>query len=163
MRKNWDLFDFKTSILTSVIASELHIRKARNFADSISANLVLHFANQRVAEYFSKLPETYLFDRNTLKNKLILRNMLKDRIKLDSNVLGKMGYIYDSRTVMCQNWAWMFSEIQQCSLWHQPGMVNVVMRLKKNVYGTGWSSRFAGRLIYQIYLLSAWYNRNEFL
>ena len=64
--------NFKTDILTSITTPEMHIRKARNFADSVGSNLILPFANQKLAEYFNKLPETYLFNRKQLKNKIIL-------------------------------------------------------------------------------------------
>ncbi len=161
LRKNWDLFDFKTSILTPVVASELHIRKARNFADSIKSNMILPFANQQVAEYFAKMPEEYLFDRKALKNKLILRKMLKDRIGLDSDALGKLGFTYDSRAIVLQNWNWMLQEMQQCKLWDQPGLMKVVNRKKNRMNGTGWGAGAAGRLLYRIYLLSAWYNKDQ--
>jgi len=163
LRNDWGLFDFKTSILTSVTASELHIRKARNFADSVSANMVLPFANERLASYFSNIPEQYLFDRKTLKNKLILRKILKDRIDLDSDALGKMGFTYDTRGLVLQNWDWMNSEILGCTLWDQPGLVNVILRMKKRMSGHGWGAGAAGRFLYRIYLISAWHNHNMFL
>jgi len=162
LRNDWDLFDFKTSILTTVTASELHIRKARNFADSISANMVLPFANVQVASYFSKMPEQHLFDRKTLKNKLILRKILMERIGLDSDAMGKMGFSYDSRAIVFQNWDWILIEIEQCSLWNYEALMKVVTRMKMRMNGTGRGAGVAGRLLYRIYLLSAWYNRNKF-
>lgn len=163
LRKDWDLVDCKTSILTPVTASELHIRKARNFADSINSTLVLPFANQQVAEYFAKMPEQYLFDRKTLKNKLILRKILKDRIGLDSDALGKLGFSYDSRSIVLQNWDWMLLEMQQCHLWKQAGLEQVIARMKNRINGTGWGSGSAGRLLYRIFLLSAWFNSNKYI
>jgi asparagine synthase (glutamine-hydrolysing) len=163
LRKGWDLFDFKTSILTPITASELHIRKARNFADTINSNLVLPFANQQVAEYFAKMPEQHLFDRKTLKNKLILRTMLKDRIGLDSDALGKLGFSYDSRSIVLQNWDFMLQEIEQCTLWHQPGLVKVVTRLKSFMQSNHRFSEYIGFLIYRIYLMSVWFNRNRYI
>jgi len=162
-RKNMDFFDFKTSMLTPIIASELHIRKARNFSDSISSNMILPFANQNVAEYFFKMPESYLFDRKKLKNKLILRKILKERMALDSDTLGKLGFSYDSRTVVLQNWNWMFHEMNLCPLWYKPGLDKVVNRMKRRMNGTGWGAIVAGRMLYRIYLISAWYNRNHYL
>ena len=107
---------------------------------------------------------TYLLMINktveALKNKLILRKILKDRIGLDSDALGKLGFSYDSRTIVLQNWDWMLQEMQQCGLWHQPGLVKVVTRMKNRMNGKGWGAGASGRLLYRIYLLSAWYNRN---
>lgn len=85
----------------------------------LTQTLFYLWASQQVAEYFSKMPEQHLFDRKTLKNKLILRKILKDRIGLDSDQIGKMGYSYDSRSIVLQNWDWMLKEIQHCLLWQQ--------------------------------------------
>ena len=161
IRKDWDLFDFKTDIYSTIVIAEKHIRKVRNFVNSINANMVLPWANQRVAEYFSKMPDQYLFDRKTLKNKLILRKILKDRIGLDSDSLGKLGFSYDTRAIVLQNWEWMLKEMLQCTLWNKINLVKVVTRIKNRMRGGGWESRSAGRLLYMIYLLSAWYNRHR--
>ncbi|MEA1989304.1 MAG: hypothetical protein U9N57_08905 [Pseudomonadota bacterium] len=163
LRKDWDLFDFKTSILTPVTASELHIRKARNFADSINSNMILPFANKQVASYFMKMPEQYLFDRKTLNNKLVLRNMLKDRIDLDSDALGKMGFTYDTRSLVLQNWEWISDEILECGLWDQSGLVKILARMRNSMDKKGWQAKAARSWIYRLYLISAWSNRNKYL
>jgi len=161
-RKNWDLFDYKTAQYTA-ISTERFQRKARNFADSINANMVLPWANQQVAGYFAKMPEQHLFDRKALKNKLILGKILKDRIGLDSDALGKLGFSYDSRSIVLQNWDWMHQEMQQCNLWHQPGLLKVMTRMKNRMNSTGWGAGAAGRLLYRMYLLSAWQRKSEYL
>jgi len=163
LRKNWDLFDFKTSILTPVTASELHIRKARNFADSISANIVLPFTNENVASYFAKMPEQFLFDRKSLKNKLILRQILKNRMGLDSDAIGKMGFSYDTRSLILQNWEWIYGEIKECKLWNQSELVTILSRMRNSMNKKGWRAKAARSWIYRLYLISAWFNRNEFL
>jgi asparagine synthase (glutamine-hydrolysing) len=163
LRSNWDLVDLKTSILTPIVASEMHIRKASNFVDSINSNLILPFANHQIAEYFAKMPENYLFDRLTLKNKLILRKILKKQINLDSDKVGKMGWSYDSSSVVIQNWEWMYQEIKECNLWSQPGLLKVIARLKNRALGTGWAASTSERLLYRIFLLSCWHNHNKFL
>lgn len=163
LRKEWDLFDFKTDVYSTRTISEMHIRKARNFADSINANLVLPFANHEVAEYFAKIPEKQIFDRQTLKNKLVLRDMLKTKMGLDSDKLGKMGFSYDSRSIVLQNWDSILQELQTCNLWEQVGLMKVVKRLRKRMNGKGWGAGASARLLYRIYLLSAWANKNKYL
>jgi asparagine synthase (glutamine-hydrolysing) len=158
-RQGWDIYDFKTDILTGVTAAELHIRKVRIFAEAIDANFALPFANAGVANYFAKMPETYLIDRETLKNKLILRKILKDRIGLDSDALGKMGFSYDSRSIVMQNWESITREIYACSLWDKPGLEKIVNRMRLRMDGKGWGAGAAGRLLYRIYLVSFWGNR----
>jgi len=162
-RKDWDFFDFKTDVYSTRTIAEMHIRKARNFADSINSNLVLPFANQQVAEYFAKMPEAYLFDRRALKNKLILRKILKKRIGLDSDALGKMGFSYDSSSIVLDNWDNLFKEITSCTLWEQAGLIELIVRLKNRMAKTGWGAGASGRLLYRIYLLSAWHNRSRYV
>ena len=99
-RKSWDIVDFNTSILAFIIVSELHIRKVRIFADAYDSNLILPFANEKVASYFAKMPEKYLFDRKKLKNKLILKKILKNKIGLDSDALGKRGWNYQANSII---------------------------------------------------------------
>jgi asparagine synthase (glutamine-hydrolysing) len=137
--------------------------KVRNFCDSSQCNLILPFADQSIAEYFGKMPEVYLFDRKQLKNKLILRQILKGRMGLDSDVVGKMHFTYDYRSVVLQNWDWFSQEIQQCHLWNQSAMVKLLARLKLIMLSKHQSSEFSRNLIYRVYLLSAWFNRNRYL
>jgi asparagine synthase (glutamine-hydrolysing) len=163
LRKKWDTFYFKTDILTSITAPEVHIRKARNFADSVGSNLILPFANQKLAEYFNKLPETYLFNRKQLKNKIILREILKNRIGLDSDKLGKMGWAYSTRSVILQNWNEIMIEIQCCKLWHQANLLKILNRMRNRMNGKGWGSIASCQYISRIYFISSWYNHNKYL
>ena len=163
LRKGWDLFDFKTSILTPIVASELHIRKARNFSDSLNSNLILPFSSQPLAEYFSRMPEKYLFDRNDLRNKLTLRKLLKDKINLDSDALGKLGFSYDSKAIVSQNWSWITDEMLKCKLWDKAEITKLCNRLNKVAKSNHKYSNLAACLIYRVYLLSAWYNKNRYI
>lgn len=76
-------------------------------------------ANENIAKYFHQLPGKHLFDRITLKNKLILRKILKGRLGLDSDELGKLCFSYDSRSVVLQNWDDITHEFYACDLWNQ--------------------------------------------
>lgn len=162
-REEWANFDFKTDVLTTIIAAELHIRKARNFTDSIGSKLILPFTNQKIAEYFAKMPECYLFDQKTLRNKLVLRSMLKKRMNLDSDRIGKMGWTYNSRDIILQNWKDIFQEIQVCKLWNQNEVLKLISRLESTMKSHHKYADLSGRLIYRIYLLSAWMNRSKYL
>ncbi len=164
LAESTDLIDFKTSILTPIIASELHIRKVRNFTDSIGSTLILPFANEKVAKYFSKMPEKYLFDRKSLKNKLVFRKILKDRIGLDSDVLGKMSWNYDPSTILKKNWDWFFQEIYNSELWNKNELNKILNRFYKvMIRDQKYYSNFAGRQIYRLYLLSIWKRKNRYL
>jgi asparagine synthase (glutamine-hydrolysing) len=162
-REDWDLFDFKTDLYATTTISEVHMRKFRNFTDVMEANSLTPFSNETVTKYFAKMPEEYLFDRKSLKNKLILRKILKERLGLDSDAVGKMGWTYDSHSIVIHNWGYLTDEIYACTLWHQPGLVKLVNRLRNRMDGKGWGAGASGRLLYRIYLISAWFNYNTFL
>ena len=116
-----------------------------------------------MAEYFTKLTETYLFDRKQLQSKLILREILKSRIGLDSDKLGKRGFAYDSRNIVLQNWSYIMVEIQACKLWRQVDLLKILNRMRNRMNGKGWGAIASGQYIYRIYLISSWYNHNRYL
>jgi len=163
LRNKLDIFYSKTDIYSSITIAEVHIRKARNFADSIGSNLILPFANQKLAEYFNKLSETYLFNRKQLKNKIILREILKNRIGLDSDKLGKMGWVYSRRSVILQNWNEIMIETQACKLWHQVDLLKILNRMQNRINGKDWGAIASCQYISRIYLISCWYNHNKYL
>lgn len=156
-----DYLDFRASIRGVILDPEIFTRKVRNFSNSISAKLILPWANQSVAEYFSKMPEVYLFDRNKLKNKCVLRTMLKDRMGLDSDVLGKMVFSYDSIKIVTQNWHYIESEIKSCDLWDHKGLGSMLLRMNKGMLRKGWPGSVSARLIYRLFLLSEWFNNHR--
>jgi len=162
IRKDWDVYDFKTDVLTTRTAAEVHIRKVRNFSDTIGSKLILPFCDEKIADYFAKLPESYLFDRKTLKNKLILRKIINEKMGLDSDKVGKKGFSYDSRSVVLQNWEVIIREIYDCSLWSRAGVERVITRLKHTVEASSRYSPLAAELIYRIYLISKHSSKNKY-
>lgn len=162
-RKEWDIFDYKSDIYSTRVITERMIRKLHNFVDVNHSSLVLPFASERVASYFSDVPEEYLFERNSSKNKLILRKILKERLELDSDKVGKMGWTYDSSSVVLKNWDWMMGEIGSCKLWDNENIGFICERLKSRMQSNHKYSILSGKLIYRLYLLSAWYNKNKYI
>ncbi len=158
-----DYLDFRASIRGTIIDQEIFTRKVRNFSSASDSRLILPFANLSIAKYFSQLPEKHLFDRTTLKNKLILRKILKDRLGLDSDELGKFGFSYDSRSVVLQNWEDITAEISMCFLWDQEQTKKIVSRLKLSMLGKRKYSDLSGRLIYRLYLISSWVNNCKYI
>lgn len=156
-----DACDFKTDIIACIVASERHIRKVRNFSESVSANLVLPWANEKIASYFSKVPEESLFDRRKAKNKIVLRTILKDRLALDSDAIGKMGFSYDANSVVRRNWDWVKSEILSCNLWDKHGASTLIGRLAKEAEKpSGRASALATEALHRIFAVSLWSNAN---
>src|SRR5690606_12307127 len=95
------------------------------------SRLVLPWASQSVAEYFARLPEEWVFDRRRLKNKIVLREILKNRISLDSDKIGKRGFSFDKDDVVDRRWPWVYQQIAACELWNGRGVINLSRRLKR--------------------------------
>ncbi|NVK09204.1 MAG: hypothetical protein HWD89_09115 [Tenacibaculum sp.] len=162
-RKKWDLFDSKTDLYTTITVAEIHIRKARNFAHAIESNLILPFSNKKVAKYFSKMPEKYLFDRKLFKNKLILRDILKKEISLDSDAIGKLGFSYDSGSILLNNLDWMKKEILECNYWDKKNISKFLRRIEKNKNLHTSKGSMSRNCIYRLYLVSGWLNNNKYI
>jgi len=160
---NQNYLDFRSSIRGVILDQEIFTRKVRNFADSVGGIIILPWANQQVSGYFAKMPEAYLFDRRALKNKLILRKILKDRIGLDSDAMGKLGFSYDSHGVLMNNIENMKNEILSCPLWRSAGVNHVLFRFLSQTNSLTRSGSIVRNFIYRLYLISSWYNRSRFL
>lgn len=160
---NLNYIDLRAKVRGGIIDQEIFMRKARNFADINNSNIVFPWADREVAEYFYNLDNKYLFDQKLLKNKLILRQVLKERLDLDSDKLGKLGYSFDYWKVLQMMIKEVENNILECKLWNKKEIEKLFNRLyakaKRN-------DRFANRaksLIQRLYLISAWYNNNKYI
>jgi asparagine synthase (glutamine-hydrolysing) len=161
--RDWDYLDLRASIRGTIIDQEVFTRKVRNFANSVDANLILPWMNQKVVAYFQRLPEGVLFDRKGLKNKLLLRKMLKERMNLDSDKLGKLAYGFDFYSILMMMKREVDHEIRSCALWNKEGIDTVLNTFYKKIASRHPSSERLKILIERLYLISAWHNNNRYL
>lgn len=153
-----DYLEFRASSRGTVIDSEIYMRKVRNFSDSTNSNLIFPWANQALADYFSKLSEKYLVDRKNLKNKLILRKILKKEIDIDSDEIGKLPFSYDSKSLIENNLEWVEEVIFSCNYWEKKNIKKFYNTHKKTVLDGGKHSSRSSDLIYRLLLISLWLN-----
>lgn len=158
-----DKVQLKTDFLTSIMASEQHIRKFRTAADSWSSNPILPFANENIANYISSMPIELMYDKNTGRNKIILVELLKNKIDLDSDKLGKKGYVFDFWYVLNQMQLKVKDEIINCSLWDHGEILNMVERLFETANSGSSNASRAQSWIHRLYLISGWFNKNKYL
>lgn len=158
----FDLYDFKTNIYTYFTIPEMHIRKARNFCEAIGSNLILPFANESVSHYVYNLPERRLFNRKNRDNKIFIRDLLLEKLNINSNVIGKMGYEYDFNSVVIENIDYMISEIKKCSLFDAKEIDLLLKRfqLKTNNKRKNYIKE---RMIYRLYVICMWINYNKWI
>ena len=158
-RDKWDYLEVRADIWGSFVESDRVIRKSRNLASIYHANLILPWCNQEVATYFSKLPSKVLYNKKELKNKLILRKILKDKIGLDSDKLGKMAFSFDFFSILMMMRSEVVREIIECKLWNREEIEYKVLSLIK------YSNRYSKNrvLLQRLYLISAWYNKSRYI
>ena len=157
-RATWDYFDIRADIWGSLVESDRVIRKSRNLASIYDANLILPWCDEEVASYFSKLSERQLFSRKNFKNKLILRKILKEKVALDSDKLGKMAFSFDFFSILMLMEDDVKNEIITCQLWNKNNIKTLFMTLMTKSY-----AKKNQILLQRLYLISAWYNKNRYI
>ena len=162
-RKDWDNYDFKTDILTGIIAAEMHIRKFRNAASVWQSNPILPFADKDVANYLFNLPESLEFERSTGRNKIILRQLLNNRMALDSDKIGKMGFTVNYESTLSALKEHIKHEITHCELWNKKNVLSLYTHLTSVSDGQSSNKHRAASLIHRLFLLSSWINHSIYL
>ena len=158
-----DYLDFRASVRGQLIDQEIYMRKVRNFTDAFKSNLIFPWTNPKIANYFSQMPEKFLIDRKNLRNKVLLRGILKEEIDLDSDKLGKMGYSYDSKTMVLENLNWIEDEIKNCTYWDDKGVRFWLDQQITHLKQSGLKSDKASMYIYKVFLVSSWLNHSRYI
>lgn len=162
-RSSYSSTELKSDIYATRSISERMIRKLYNFADYVESNAILPFADSEVAKYFGKVPKRYLLNEKTLENKLILRKLLMDKMDLDSNKIGKMGWSFDSRGIVSKNKQFIYDEVCNSKYWDSVELNLLLNRLYKNVGLNSRKGIVSASLIYRVYLISLWLNHNKYI
>ncbi len=157
-RKNWDYLDLKADLWGTHAEYALVTQKVRNFSQAYNLDLIFPWCDEDLADYIGKLPEKYLFDRKTLKNKLILRKLLKEALDLDSDVLGKYSYGFDAFKLLKSAPHYVRDMVLSCPLWDKKGME----RLWRKIETQCERDKLFQRLYIRLYLLSSWFNFNRY-
>lgn len=162
--RTWDYLDFRASILGGTIAQEVFARKVRNAADAFAWRAIFPWMNERVARLVFSVCREQCFDAVSLRNKVFLRALLRDRLGLDSDKLGKLSYAFDHAHVLNLLGPLVMDEILNCPYWQRDRVKAVVMRLRSHASGSGRrQGELSGVLLHRLYMISAWLNRNRYL
>lgn len=162
LNKKYDSCNFHSITLTGIIATEKHIRKVREFTNAINAKLIMPFMDQAVSNYLLSLPKKLLIDEDNKRNKPLFRQILKDEIGVDSDLIGKKGYTYNFTKIVVNNKNYICDTIFRCSLWNSNHLNDYIARLYGNI-GTK-NTRVAShsaRLIARLFIISRWYSAKK--
>lgn len=134
------------------------VQKLRLVASSAGMSAALPWCDNDVADYYFNLREPYRYDRETGKNKLLLRKMLHRYLDYDSDAIGKHYFQFDGPGFLERNDEFVRSEIYSCELWEPDGL-----RLVNK-----WLDRVESRpLLYHalltIFMVSGWHNHSRYL
>ena len=76
-----DYILMRGEIRGGIIDQEIFIRKVRNFASVSKSNLILPWCDKDITNLFINVSSDKLSNRNIVKNKLMFRKVLPDKIK----------------------------------------------------------------------------------
>ena len=152
-----------TKYRAGIIAAEVHLRKVRNFGDAFGCKVIFPFANEAVVNSVRQLSYSDVTDIDTPRNKVFLRNLLKEKLDLDSDALGKLGFEYDVAGFLIANRDWVEEEIMSCTLWNTPEVSKATSKLYAQLARDGWVSRNAAAMLNRLFLISGWYRHCKFI
>ena len=156
-----DYFEFRAKVRGGLIDTEKFVRKLRVASDRYAWNLFLPWMDEDVAQFVHAIPEAQRFDRQRLKNKLFLRDLLKEKLTLDSDQLGKMGFAFDHYSLLQSVENYVRENILSCSAWHHQEIESYLAIVQKgaasaNKYQAHWQLR-----LYRLFVISAWLNHRQ--
>ena len=158
-RKNWDYLDLKADLWGTHAEYALVTQKVRNFSQASNLKLLFPWCYEPLANYVGRLPERYLFDRKSFKNKLLLRKLLKEALELDSDALGKYSYGFDAYRLLKSASSYVRDCVLSCPLWNRKG----IEKLWKTIENHSEKNKLFQRLYIRLYLLSSWFNFNRYV
>lgn len=130
-----------------------HMKKTRNAALAVGATARFPWADRKVADYCFNLKEPYRFDRETRKAKILVRQMLRDFVGYDDELVGKRPFLFGKRRFLEAHMGFCREEILNCRLW-SPQIENEVARLENSLL----RGCRAENALLSLVMVSMWHN-----
>ncbi len=132
--------------------------KVRLIAESLGMAPLLPFCDRELASYYFHLPASGRFDEESRTNKLLLRQLLKEKVGYDPAVVGEGHFSFDGIAFLDNNADFVREEILSCELW-EPEIEPMV---------GGWLATihrrpFIWHVLIPLFMVSGWYNHSRFL
>ena len=162
-RNDLNIIESKSDIYATKVITGRMVRKLQNLCDVYDSNLVMPFASPRIKDFFEELPLNLIYNEKSNKSKIFLREMLKNKLDLDSDKIGKMGWTFDVSGIIISNLSWIKSEIFECKLWNTKQSDKLINRFLCVARSDKKYSKFSAKMIYRIFLISLWHNNNQYI
>ncbi len=163
IRKNNSIIDSKSDVYATKVITGRMIRKLQNFCDVYDSNLIMPFASSNLIDFFEELPLDLIYNEKLNRNKVFLRELLRNKLDLDSDKIGKMGWTYDVKGIIVNNFDWIKQQIYSCDLWNEKEMDKLINRFLLVANSKKKYSKFSAKMIYRVFLISLWYNHNQYV
>lgn len=150
-----DDFDFRAMVRGRHFDPNATTLKGRCAGEALGVRPVFPYDEPELADWWHHLPERYRFDRANLVNKVLLRQLLRERLDYDDQRLGKRVFEFDGEGFLTRHRAMVEGEIAACPLWSDAvgPMVRDLLDRPAALRKT-WPSLMA------LYQLSGWLTRN---
>jgi asparagine synthetase B (glutamine-hydrolysing) len=132
--------------------------KSRLAARAQGLSLVLPFCDSGLADYYFHLPESARFDRAAGTNKLLLRQLLDEKIGYDPAVVGDGYFRFDGPAFMTAHAAFVRDEIFSCTLW-RPSVRAMIDSWLDSIP----QRPFLWHAVLPVFMLSGWHNHSRFV
>ncbi|RYD50580.1 MAG: hypothetical protein EOP52_13790 [Sphingobacteriales bacterium] len=156
--KHLDMVDMRTFIIGQYFDGCSVVLKGATVAESLNSQSVLPWASQPLASYYFNLPEEVRYNRQTLSNKVLVRQMLAEKLDYDASAIGKRIFYFDMQRFVLDNSSFIRDEIINCTLWQS----SIGAEVDKYLALTARKARAAGSLI-DLFMVSGWHNHSKHL
>ncbi|MDX2466355.1 MAG: asparagine synthase-related protein, partial [Acidimicrobiia bacterium] len=132
--------------------------KVRFVAPAFGLEPLLPFCDWDLADYYFNLPEGSRYNAKTGVNKVLLRELLDQRIRYSESGVGDGYFEFDGAGFVMANQAFVREEILECGLWDPEAEAIVDAWLEALP-----QRPFLFHVLVPMFLLSGWYNHSRYL
>ncbi len=132
--------------------------KVRMVAPAYGLAAMLPYCDEDLVEYYFHLPQSARYDIETNTNKVLLRQLLDEKIGYSSSGVGDGHFSFDGAAFLTGNADFVRDEILACTLW-EPAVRGMV---------DGWLKALPRRpflfhVLVPLFLISGWHNHSPYL
>jgi hypothetical protein len=135
----------------------LFMLKTRTVASHIGASAVFPWCDAGVIEYVFNLPAAARFNLERGLNKVLVRQLLRERLGYDSALIGKRHFANDNYILLKILRDYILEHVSACGLWNQSAVD--LARL----YLDSTEARSRLRPLFTLFVVSAWFNLSRYV
>ncbi len=153
-----DLMDVMTLALIRQTEGARSNLKVRLVAESLDMAALLPFCDGELANYYFHLPAAARLDESTRTNKMLLRQLLKEKVGYDPSEIGVGYFSFDGISFLQENTDFVREEILSCEMWEpaiEPMLTKWLAGLHRRPY--------IWHVLVPLFMVSGWHNHSRFL